>query len=77
MRRIPRSADTGHRVFESAGRPDDPGDEFDRVLEDFIQSITLSAAELAVFVAMPEASVSEVKRMFAVPLSRGVPPYDA
>jgi hypothetical protein len=31
----------------------------------------LSDEELAVFLALPEASVSEVKRMFAVPLHQG------
>jgi hypothetical protein len=72
MQRIPRTTDPAHLQFGSVWPAGGPDGEFDRVFEDFIESITLSAEELAVFVAMPEASVAEVKRMFAVPL-RGEP----
>jgi hypothetical protein len=76
MERNPRTADPGHPEFDSFG-PADGANEFDRVFEDFVESITLSDEELAVFIALPEASVSDVKRMFAVPLNEGEPLHHA
>ena len=77
MERYPRTADPGPLEFNSFGPADDTDEEFERVFDDFIESITLSDGELAVFLAMPEASVSDVKRMFAVPLHRGEPLHHA
>jgi hypothetical protein len=73
MERNPRTADPGHPEFGLFGPPNDADQEFSRVFEDFVESITLSDGELAVFLALPEASVSDVKRMFAVPLHHGEP----
>ena len=63
---------------ESVGLPnvsddDDPDEEFDREFQDFIESITLTEEEFAVFLATPEASVLEVKRLFAGRPPRGEP----
>ena len=71
MDRNAHTADPGHLGFDSFEPADDADADFDRVVEDFVESITLSDAELAVFLALPEASVSDVKRMFAVPLHVG------
>ena len=56
--------------FDSFGLPNDPDDEFDPMFQDFVESISLTKAELAVFLAMPHASVAEVRRMFAARRSR-------
>jgi len=63
--------------FDPIGLSDDPDAEFDRVYDDFVQSITVSEAELGVLVAMPHASVEEVRRMFAVMPSRAENPRRA
>ena len=52
----------------SVGR--DADDEFDREFRDFIGSITLDDEELAAFLAMPECSVPEVRRLVAGRQSR-------
>ena len=77
MDRNPRTADRHARHFDSFRPRDDSDDEFDPLFDDFLESITLTREELAVFVAMPEASVPEVKRMFDVPLFRGERPHHA
>jgi hypothetical protein len=78
----PHAAVPGQVEFKSVGLPrdpdeGDPDEEFDREFQDFIESITLTDEEFAVFLAMPEASVLEVKRLFAGRPPRGDPACQA
>ena len=56
--------------LKSVESQSDPDEEFDREYRDFIESITLSDEEFAAFLAMPESSVPEIKRLFAARQSR-------
>ena len=52
-------------VADRFGLQDYPNEEHDREFRDLIESVSLSREELAAFVAMPESSIGEVKRLFA------------
>lgn len=53
------------RIENLFGLQDYPNEEHDREFRDLIESVSLSREELAAFVAMPESSIGEVKRLFA------------
>ena len=53
------------RIENLFGLRDYPNEEHDREFRDLIESVSLSREELAAFVAMPESSIGEVKRLFA------------
>jgi len=64
MEGTPRNADAGQLEIECLPTAD-WDEELDQMFQDFIESISLSREELAALVAMPEASVSDVRQMFA------------
>ena len=55
-----------HRIAPTAvGVLTDWDDDDDRMLRDFVDDISLSAAEMKLFIAMPEFSIADVKNLIA------------